>query len=176
VVRLRAVVLLLGGKMNSAYMHRLASGATRFFVTSVTACVLGLSGMTVNAQVTTDAQQTLAPTKDRGKYVTSLFSLLQELVEEVERSNAEIAARRHTWKAATDVPKRVSALPEAQFLAPSFTVSSPRQLAGFSDSEFACIDKGTSQELLHPRKRRLSGQDADFPDLAIRGPGRRALP
>lgn len=158
--------------MNSAYMHRLASGATRFFVTSVTACVLGLSGITVNAQVTTDAQQTLAPTKDRAKYVTSLFSPLQELVKEVERSNAEITACLHTWKAATDLPKQVSALPEAQSLAQSFTVSSPRQLAGFSDSEFACIDKGASQELLHPTKRVLSGQDADFPDLASRGPGR----
>jgi hypothetical protein len=127
--------------------------------------------MTVNAQVTTDARQTPAPTKDRGKYVTSLSSPLQESVEEVERSNAEIAASLHTWKAAINVPKQVSALPEAQFMAQSFTVSS-RQLAGFNDSEFAYIDKATSQELLYPTKRGPSGQDADFRDLASRGPGR----
>jgi hypothetical protein len=129
--------------------------------------------MTVNAQVTTDAQQTLAPTNDRGKYVTSLFSPLQELVEEVERSDPEIAAALHTWRPTPNVPNEVSALAKAQFIAQSFTVSSPRQLAGFSDSEVAYIDIGTSQELLHPTKRGLSGQDADFRDLASRVPGRR---
>lgn len=93
---------------------------------------------------------------------------LRDLVEEAERSNPEIAASYHTWQAATQVPKQASALPETQVAVQQFSVGSPRPFAGFSNSDFAYIGIGASQELPWPGKRTLRGKVASFEAESLR--------
>jgi len=81
-------------------------------------------------------------------------------VQEVERSNPEIAPSLHTWRAATNLPKQASALPETQITFQQFSVGSPRPSAGFSNSDFAYAGIGASQDLPHPGKRRLRSEVA----------------
>jgi len=147
--------------MNFAYTHRLTSGAIRAFIAVVLAAV-PLSPMLVNAQGTMDVPQTPAPMKDQGMHGAASPSPLQELVQEVERSNPEIAASLHAWKAATNVPKQASALPETQISLQQFSVGSPRPFAGYSNSNFAYIGIGASQDLPFPGKRSLRGKVAEF--------------
>jgi cobalt-zinc-cadmium efflux system outer membrane protein len=154
--------------MNFAYMHRLTSGATRLLVTVVLASVLSLSPMTVRAQVAMDVPQTPAPMKDQGKHATASPSPLLELVQEVERSNPEIAASLHEWKAATNVPKQASALPDTEITVQQFSVGSPRPFAGYSNSDFAYVGIGASQDLPYPGKRRLRSEVAEREADSIR--------
>ena len=154
--------------MNFAYTRRLTSGATRLFVMVVLASVLGLSPISVKAQATMDVPQTPAPMKDQGMHATALPIPLQELVQEVERSNPEIAASLHAWEAATNVPKQASALPETQISLQQFSVGSPRPFAGYSNSNFAYIGIGASQDLPFPGKRGLRGKVAEFEATSLR--------
>ncbi len=86
---------------------------------------------------------------------------LRDLVEEAEKSNPELAASFHAWKAGTYAPKQASALPETELTVQQFSVGSPRPFAGFSNSDFAYIGFGASQELPYPGKRRLRSQVAE---------------
>ena len=145
--------------MNSAYMHRLTSGAIRFFVALVWASALSsLSLMTVKAQVSMDVPQTPAPMR---AHAAVSPSPLLELVQEVERSNPEIAASLHAWQAATNVPKQASALPDTEITVQQFSVGSPRPFAGYSNSDFAYVGIGASQDLPYPGKRRLRSEVAE---------------
>jgi outer membrane protein TolC len=85
---------------------------------------------------------------------------LATLIEEVDRNNPQILAARHAWKAATLVPSQVSTLPDPQFTVQQFAVGSPRPFAGFSNSDFAYIGLGVSQDLPYPGKLRLRGEIA----------------
>jgi outer membrane protein, heavy metal efflux system len=147
--------------MNSAYVHRLTSGATRFLVMLALGSVPCLSSMTVIAQVTGDIHQTPTPMRDQGKDALASPSPLQELVEEVERSNPEIAASLHAWQAATYVPKKASALPATEISVQQFSVGSPRPFAGYSNSDFAYVGIGASQDLPYPGKRHLRSEIAE---------------
>ncbi|MGC2398981.1 MAG: TolC family protein [Acidobacteriaceae bacterium] len=146
--------------MNSTYMHRLMSGATHSFVIVALASVLGMYPVMMKAQVATDVPQTPAPMKDQGQHATASPSPLQELVREVTRSNPEIAASLHAWQAATNVPKQASALPDTEITVQQFSVGSPRPFAGYSNSDFAYVGIGASQDLPYPGKRRLRSEVA----------------
>lgn len=87
---------------------------------------------------------------------------LRDLVAEAERANPEIAASYYTWQAAANVPKQASALPETQVEVQQFAVGSPRPFAGFSNSNFAYIGLGASQEFPFPGKRALRGKVASL--------------
>jgi cobalt-zinc-cadmium efflux system outer membrane protein len=154
--------------MNSAYMHRLTSGTARFFVVVIVASVLSLSPTTGNAQVATNVPQTTAPMKNQSKHATASPSPLRELVQEVDRSNPEIAASVHAWQAATNVPKQASALPDTEITVQQFSVGSPRPFAGYSNSDFAYVGIGASQDLPYPGKRRLRSEVAEREADAIR--------
>ena len=154
--------------MNFAYTCRLTSGATRLFVMVLLASVLTLSPMTAKAQATIDTPQTPAPMRDQGKHPTASPSPLLELVQEVDRSNPEIAASLHAWQAATNVPKQASALPETEITVQQFSVGSPRPFAGYSNSDFAYVGIGASQDLLYPGKRRLRSEVAEREADSIR--------
>jgi cobalt-zinc-cadmium efflux system outer membrane protein len=154
--------------MSSAYTYRLTSGLTRFFVIVALASVLSLSPITVKAQVKMDVPQTPAPMKDQGQHPTVSPSPLLELVQEVERSNPEIAASLHAWQAATNVPKQASALPETEMTVQQFSVGSPRPFAGYSNSDFAYVGIGASQDLPYPGKRRLRSEVAEREADSIR--------
>ena len=147
--------------MNFAHTYRLSSGAARFIFIVALAFFLRLSPLTVMAQVPTQVPQTPAPMKDQDKRAAAAPSPLQELVREVEQNNPEIAAAMHMWKAATNVPKQASALPEAEITVQQFSVGSPRPFAGYSNSDFAYVGIGGSQDLPYPGKRRLRSEVAE---------------
>src|SRR2546429_1024813 len=85
---------------------------------------------------------------------------LQDLVQEAEQKNPQIAASFHAWQASRNVPKQASALPETQLTVQQFSVGSPRPFAGFSNSDFAYVGLGVSQDLPYPGKLRLRGEVA----------------
>src|SRR5206468_12114401 len=81
-------------------------------------------------------------------------------IQEAEEKNPQIAASFHTWQASRNVPKQASALPETQFSVQQVSVGSPRPFAGYSNSDFAYIGFGASQDIHYPGKRRLRARAA----------------
>lgn len=86
---------------------------------------------------------------------------LHELVPEAEQKNPQIAASFHGWQASRNVPKQVSAFPETQVSVQQFSVGSPRPFAGYSNSDFAYIGFGASQDIPYPGKRDLRARVAE---------------
>jgi cobalt-zinc-cadmium efflux system outer membrane protein len=85
---------------------------------------------------------------------------LRSLIEEAERNNPEIAAAEHGWRAATNVSKQASALPDTQLTVQQQAVGSPRPFAGYTNSEFGYIGFGASQQIPYPGKRKLRAEVA----------------
>lgn len=85
---------------------------------------------------------------------------LGTLLNEAERNNPQIKAARHGWQAAKEVPSQVSTLPDPQFQIQQFSVGSPRPFAGYTNSDFAYIGLGVSQDIPYPGKLRLKGEIA----------------
>ncbi len=85
---------------------------------------------------------------------------LAELLAEAERSNPQIQAARHGWQAAKEIPSQVSTLPDPQFNLQQVNVGSPRPFAGYTNSDFAYIGLGVSQDFPYPGKLRLKGEIA----------------
>src|SRR5690348_1952600 len=112
----------------------------------------------------------LVPTLPAADLPTPLSSLL----DEATRSNPEIQATRLGWQAATQVPSQVSTLPDPQVTLQHFSVGSPRPFAGYSNSDFAYIGFGISQDLPYPGKLRLRGEIAQR-DAAAEGEHYEAL-
>ncbi len=95
--------------------------------------------------------------QDEAKEPTRLAGLL----EEAQKNNAELVAAEHAWRAAGHVGRQVTTLPDPQFTVQQFSVGSPKPFAGFTNSNFAYIGFGASQQLPYPGKLRLKGQVAD---------------
>ena len=91
---------------------------------------------------------------------------LSTLLDEAARSNPDIQATRLGWQAATQVPSQVSTLPDPQVTLQHFSVGSPRPFAGYSNSDFAYVGFGISQDLPYPGKLKLRGEAAQQ-DAAI---------
>jgi outer membrane protein, heavy metal efflux system len=89
-----------------------------------------------------------------------LATPLSALLDEASRSNPDIQAARLGWQAATQVPSQVSTLPDPQVTLQHFSVGSPRPFAGYSNSDFAYIGFGISQDLPYPGKLKLRGEAA----------------
>jgi len=85
---------------------------------------------------------------------------LAELLREAEQNSPQIQAARQSWQAAKQVPTQVSTLPDPQFTLQHFSVGSPRPFAGYTNSEFAYIGLGVSQDIPYPGKLRLKGEIA----------------
>src|SRR5205085_6276707 len=86
---------------------------------------------------------------------------LSDLLAEAARTNPDIRAAEHTWRAATHVRQQVTTLPNPQFTLQELSVGSPKPFAGFNTSNFAYFGIGASQELPYPGKLRLKGEAAD---------------
>src|SRR5438876_2755053 len=86
---------------------------------------------------------------------------LHELVQEAEQKNPQIAASFHAWQASRNVPKQVSVLPETQLSVQQFSVGSPRPFAGYSNSDFAYVGFGASQDIPYLGKRQLRARVAE---------------
>jgi len=91
---------------------------------------------------------------------------LSTLLEEAERNNPQIQAARDGTKAARQVPAQVTALPDPTAQLQQVNVGSPRPFAGYSNSEFANVGLGISQDIPYPGKLKLRGEvakrDADI--------------
>jgi outer membrane protein TolC len=85
---------------------------------------------------------------------------LSNLLAEAEQSNPQIQAARHGWDSAKQVPTQVSTLPDPQFVLQQMNVGSPRPFAGYTNSDFAYVGLGISQDLPYPGKLRLRGEIA----------------
>ncbi|MDQ2924164.1 MAG: TolC family protein, partial [Acidobacteriota bacterium] len=102
----------------------------------------------------------------RAQEMTGTPTPLAPLISEAQSSNTQISAADHAWKAATHVAQQVTTLPDPQFTVQSFSVGSPKPFAGFSNSNFAYIGFGASQDIPYAGKLRLKGdianRDADI--------------
>ncbi len=86
---------------------------------------------------------------------------LASLIEEAKENDPAILAAKRAAKAATFVAPQMSTLPDPQFTLQQFSVGSPRPFAGYTNSEFAYIGVGASQQLPYPGKLKLRGEVAD---------------
>ena len=84
-----------------------------------------------------------------------------ELIKEAQKNNAQLIGAEHAWRSAGHVARQLTTLPDPQFTVQQFSVGSPTPFAGFTNSDFAYIGFGASQELPYPGKLRLKGQVAD---------------
>lgn len=110
----------------------------------------------------------VASTDSMAQEVRGEATSLSKLVEEAQRNNPQILAARHGWMAATQTPSQVSTLPDPQISLQHLSVGSPRPFAGYTNSDFAYIGLGISQDLPFPGKLRLRGEIADRDAAAAR--------
>jgi outer membrane protein, heavy metal efflux system len=104
---------------------------------------------------------------------------LAELLAEAEKNNPQIEAARQGWQAAKQVPTQVSTLPDPQFNLQHVSVGSPRPFAGYTNSDFAYLGFGISQDIPYPGKLRLKAEiakrDADVSQQQIESVRRAVL-
>lgn len=93
---------------------------------------------------------------------------LSELLSEAQQNNPQIRGAQQGTQAAREVPAQVSALPDPMFQLQQVNVGSPRPFAGYTNSSFAYVGLGASQDIPYPGKLRLKGdiarRDADIAD------------
>ena len=92
---------------------------------------------------------------------TSPPTALSQLLSEAEANNPQISAANHGARAARQIAPQVTALPDPKFTYQQFSVGSPKPFAGYTNSDFAYIGVGASQELPFPGKLRARGEVAE---------------
>src|SRR5215472_6364996 len=85
---------------------------------------------------------------------------LSELLKEAEQNSPQIRAAQQGTQAAKEMPAQVSALPDPTLQLQQVNVGSPRPFAGYTNSEFAYIGLGASQDIPYPGKLRFRGEIA----------------
>lgn len=147
--------------MQSTYLSRSLFGCTRisFIVAALFFGMLALAG-NAGAQEPTSPQRRTPESPGMAEHA-GMPTSLRELIQEAEQKNPQIAASFHAWQASRNVPKQVSALPETQLSVQQFSVGSPRPFAGYSNSDFAYIGFGASQDIPYPGKRQLRAHVAE---------------
>jgi cobalt-zinc-cadmium efflux system outer membrane protein len=93
---------------------------------------------------------------------------LQSLIVEARQNSAAIRASQLAIESVRFAPKQASALPDTEVIVQHLAVGSPRPFAGYSNSDFAYIGVGASQELPYPGKRALRAAVAQH-ETAISG-------
>src|SRR6266853_3637411 len=141
--------------MQSTYLSRSVFWCTRisFITAALFVGTLARAG-NAGAQEPTSSQRPVPESPAMAEHKAAPTSL-RELMQEAEQKNPQIAASFHGWQAARYVPKQASALPETQLSVQQFSVGSPRPFAGYSNSDFAYIGFGVSQDIPYPGKRQL---------------------
>lgn len=96
---------------------------------------------------------------------------LAQLVAEAQANNSQVSAAIHAWQAATYIAQQVTTLPNPKVTIQQFSVGSPKPFAGYTNSDFAYVGIGASQELPFPGKLALRGKvaerEADVQEAAI---------
>lgn len=114
----------------------------------------------VLAQTVTAPPVSFAPARQIEQPQSQPTTPLGSLLDEAARNNPQIKAARLSWQAAKEVPSQVSTLPDPQVQLQQFSVGSPRPFAGYTNSDFAYIGLGVSQDIPYPGKLRLKGEIA----------------
>jgi cobalt-zinc-cadmium efflux system outer membrane protein len=92
---------------------------------------------------------------------TSTPTPLSQLLAEAEASNPQISAANYGVRAARQMAPQVTTLPDPKFTYQQLSVGSPKPFAGYTNSDFAYIGVGASQELPYPGKLRARGVVAE---------------
>jgi outer membrane protein TolC len=92
---------------------------------------------------------------------------LSVLIEEAQRKNPEMQAVKSSAQAAGQGAKAAGALPDTQVMLQQLNVGSPRPFAGYTNSDFAYIGLGVSQEFPWPGKRGLRQEAAGLQAQAM---------
>jgi len=96
---------------------------------------------------------------------------LADLLVEAESNNPQIQAAKQEWQSMRQMPTQVATLPDPQVAVQQVNVGSPRPFAGFSNSDFAYIGLGVSQDFPYPGKlklrRELANKDAEVTQQKI---------
>jgi cobalt-zinc-cadmium efflux system outer membrane protein len=93
---------------------------------------------------------------------------LTALIEEAQQKNPDIQAAIHEYRAANNGVKGAGALPDTQLMLQHVSVGSPRPFAGYTNSDFAYIGIGISQQLPWPGKRTLRSDVAALNSESVR--------
>ena len=121
------------------------------------ACALAISALLAVPGLAQDAE---------AAHQAAKATLLSELLNEAEQNNPQIQAAHLGTQAAKEMPAQVTALPDPTFQLQQVNVGSPRPFAGYTNSEFAYMGLGASQDIPYPGKLRLKGEiakrDADI--------------
>ena len=141
--------------MQSTHLPRSLFGCSRisFIVAALFFGALALVG-NAGAQEPPSPERPTPESPGMAKH-PGMSTSLRELIQEAEQKNPQIAAWFHGWQASRNVPKQASALPETQLSVQQFSVGSLRPFAGYSNSDFAYIGFGASQDIPYPGKRQL---------------------
>jgi outer membrane protein, heavy metal efflux system len=117
--------------------------------------------MKVNSAVIVAALVFVSPlTRAQDALPQNSTARLADLLAEAERNNPQIRAARLEWDATKQMPTQVSTLPDPQLVLQNLSVGSPRPFAGYTNSDFAYIGFGFSQDIPYPGKLRLRGDIA----------------
>ena len=93
--------------------------------------------------------------------VTSPSTSLSQLLAEAEANNPQVSAADHGARAARQMAPQVTTLPDPKFTYQQLSVGSPKPFAGYTNSDFAYIGVGASQEVPYPGKLRSRGEVAE---------------
>lgn len=91
----------------------------------------------------------------------SMPTPLSQLLAEAEADNLQISATDHKAKAARQMAPQVATLPDPKLTYQQLSVGSPKPFAGYTNSDFAYVGVGASQELPYPGKLSLRGKVAE---------------
>jgi cobalt-zinc-cadmium efflux system outer membrane protein len=86
---------------------------------------------------------------------------LAALIQEAKADDPAIRVAESAARAATFAAPQMSSRPDPQFTLQQFSVGSPRPFAGYTNSDFAYIGLGASQQFPYPGKLKLRGAVAD---------------
>lgn len=86
---------------------------------------------------------------------------LSQLLAEAANNNPQISSADHTARAARLMVPQVTAPPDPKVTYQQLGVGSPKPFAGYTNSDFAYVGIGASQELPYPGKLRLRGEVAE---------------
>jgi cobalt-zinc-cadmium efflux system outer membrane protein len=145
--------MLLGGKMRAHFVARNGAPIHSNFLAKelMVLAILMMSAVAGAQQQPADLREIQTEPKR---------TPLRELTAEAERNNPAIQAAIHGYEAAQETPKASGALPDTEVTVQHFSVGSPRPFAGYTNSEFAYLGIGASQQIPYPGKRRLRAEVA----------------
>src|SRR3984893_8044197 len=145
--------------MRSIALSRSVFGRARISLIRA-ALLVGTTLIAANARAQLTETSQLPGSQSAGMEHKETPTSLNDLVQEAEQKNPQIAAAYHGAQAARHIAKQVSAFPETQVSVQQFSVGSPRPFAGYSNSDFAYIGFGASQDIPYPGKRELRARVA----------------